>query len=972
MRLQRNWSAACCFGILALVATGAATAADSTKLDWSPWAELPVRPAFDRKARVMPLDTLAREIVETICGKEYFKFNLAANLTKEELSSPAMQPARSLFPGDKQKTFRATPLLMSWLLERDKWDDVPFLRCAHEELRKLLGLPIKNAASEFILFVSPRQVRESDGYHQHRQVLAEKQAAARGENEEFKFTGVDEKFNELFQAVSMWEQLDLHGMLDPESARAFVGELELAHSTWSRVEPKFQFGVNAGAGEANPLAQIQTQVEAARQALVKCVDLLDARDIRFTSLEPAAAEFARATADLAGVFAGLDERARQEAAAKQASAPGDAPRAALAQLAWESGQLRDAGRRLLASVYQNSDLLRVVPALNPAALEKDRDPADRSQPWLDLRTVLFATGLRQLGDYPETELVAMRSSFADLQRVYPERDARPNDFNTALAGFTGSLRKLGDEVTARIDRLALVGRDEELIQAVSYPALGAMRVEARYNRLNPFTLTWVILFVATLLLAMHAGMVRSKWLYAAGLTILFAGIAWSIYGFSMRVRITGWAPVTNMYETVIYVATLVPMMGLWFALLPATWPGLKRAWPLTGLPFGRSNEGDDAPVEASGKRRHDHEPKSSGSTVRWVMLLPRLALGALIFWMLAMAQYADGGQTVFGLLPTIDVGQTWPAFSKFITWIVGLAILMPTVWFGPRVLLTLALSPWAIPSTLRGQMKQIGTAVSARWPFTLIGAGVGFFLAVIAWYAPVLDKDFHPLEPVLRSQFWLLIHVLTIVASYAAGALAWGLGTITLGIYLFGTYREPALARVGLGGHGPSGGGGGMPGGAGFGGEKPHQPKRPPEITGEFAAFVYKAIQVAVVLLAAGTILGGVWADRAWGRFWGWDPKEVWALISLLVYLAILHGRYAGWFGNFGLCVGSVLGASAIAFSWYGVNFVLGVGLHSYGFGTGGQYEVGSAVLFSWLFLGAATVRYMRETRGSDPTIDEE
>ena len=96
--------------------------------------------------------------------------------------------------------------------------------------------------------------------------------------------------------------------------------------------------------------------------------------------------------------------------------------------------------------------------------------------------------------------------------------------------------------------------------------------------------------------------------------------------------------------------------------------------------------------------------------------------------------------------------------------------------------------------------------------------------------------------------------------------------------------------------------------------------------------------------MAAGTILGGLWADVSWGRFWGWDPKEVWALISLLTYLAILHGRYAGWFGDFGLAVGSVLGATAIVFSWYGVNFVLGVGLHSYGFGAGGQLEVGLGV----------------------------
>ena len=73
---------------------------------------------------------------------------------------------------------------------------------------------------------------------------------------------------------------------------------------------------------------------------------------------------------------------------------------------------------------------------------------------------------------------------------------------------------------------------------------------------------------------------------------------------------------------------------------------------------------------------------------------------------------------------------------------------------------------------------------------------------------------------------------------------------------------------------------------------------------------------VAVLLLAAGTILGGLWADVSWGRFWGWDPKEVWALISLLVYLAVLHGRFAGWFNNFGLVAGTVIGLSMIVMSW--------------------------------------------------------
>jgi hypothetical protein len=85
-------------------------------------------------------------------------------------------------------------------------------------------------------------------------------------------------------------------------------------------------------------------------------------------------------------------------------------------------------------------------------------------------------------------------------------------------------------------------------------------------------------------------------------------------------------------------------------------------------------------------------------------------------------------------------------------------------------------------------------------------------------------------------------------------------------------------------------------------------------------------------------------------------------LISFLVYLAILHGRYAGWFGNFGLIVGSTLGALAITFSWYGVNFILDTGLHSYGSGAGGQGYVISASIANILLLGAAAARYAVET----------
>ncbi len=178
----------------------------------------------------------------------------------------------------------------------------------------------------------------------------------------------------------------------------------------------------------------------------------------------------------------------------------------------------------------------------------------------------------------------------------------------------------------------------------------------------------------------------------------------------------------------------------------------------------------------------------------------------------------------------------------------------------------------------------------------------------------VLDPGIHPLVPVLRSNYWLTIHVLTITLGYAAFALSYGLANVTLTQY----FRR-ALSRRSL------------------------DPEFSVRIAG-MNLLTYRAMQFGVVLLAAGTILGGIWADYSWGRFWGWDPKEVWALICLLCYIVILHGRYAGWIGQFSFSAWTVVAFSSVVMAWYGVNFVLGVGLHSYGFSNGGFGVVGTAV----------------------------
>ncbi|KYG65002.1 cytochrome C biogenesis protein [Bdellovibrio bacteriovorus] len=192
--------------------------------------------------------------------------------------------------------------------------------------------------------------------------------------------------------------------------------------------------------------------------------------------------------------------------------------------------------------------------------------------------------------------------------------------------------------------------------------------------------------------------------------------------------------------------------------------------------------------------------------------------------------------------------------------------------------------------------------------FLVAGTLVAAFGLVIADFAPaVLDPTLQPLEPVLRSNYWLTIHVMTITISYAAFFLAFGLGDLGLFYYLRG--------------------------------EEKYQHQIRSVVTG-----IYRSIQIGVAFLAPGIILGGIWADYSWGRFWGWDPKETWALIALLGYLAVLHARYAGMIKNFGMVVTGIITFSLVIMAWYGVNFVLGAGLHSYGFGAGGIEYVSAFV----------------------------
>lgn len=208
--------------------------------------------------------------------------------------------------------------------------------------------------------------------------------------------------------------------------------------------------------------------------------------------------------------------------------------------------------------------------------------------------------------------------------------------------------------------------------------------------------------------------------------------------------------------------------------------------------------------------------------------------------------------------------------------------------------------------------------------FILGAAPVAILTLILADTQPaVLDSSINPLTPVLRDNFWLTVHVLSITSSYAAFALALGMAHIIL---LKGMLKQsvPNLLHT----------------------------------------YLYRVLQIGVLLIASGTILGGVWANYSWGRFWDWDPKETWALITFLCYLIILHGRIAGWWSGFGIAVGSVLAFNSVLMAWYGVNFILGKGLHSYGFGTGGYGFAAAFVGLEMLFLAAAAWHHFQKPSG--------
>jgi ABC-type transport system involved in cytochrome c biogenesis permease subunit len=186
----------------------------------------------------------------------------------------------------------------------------------------------------------------------------------------------------------------------------------------------------------------------------------------------------------------------------------------------------------------------------------------------------------------------------------------------------------------------------------------------------------------------------------------------------------------------------------------------------------------------------------------------------------------------------------------------------------------------------------------------VVSAGIGFITLIIAHHLALEGDTMEMMRAVLDTNFWLATHVVAVTVGYASTFVA---GFLALIYIVRGVFTKTLDAATGK----------------------------------SLARMIYGVVCFATLFSFVGTVLGGIWADQSWGRFWGWDPKENGALIIVLWNALILHLRWGGMIRERGLVNCAIFGNIVTSWSWFGVN-MLGIGLHSYGF---------TDAAFKWLVL---------------------
>ncbi|MDR0871026.1 MAG: cytochrome c biogenesis protein CcsA [Planctomycetaceae bacterium] len=655
----------------------------------------------------------------------------------------------------------------------------------------------------------------------------------------------------------------------------------------------------------------------------------------------------------------------------------------------------------------------------------------------------------------------IRSSFNSLAAGYLESSLRMDDFADALQI---TLRTAAGQVETLRSRFFTPDELEEdktreVLAKIAYPAAGTTAAEYRYFRLSPFFWMGVFATLSVFLTAFSllTGQIRYEWrihsidaaaaekegkeakeavlnretddtaappfsaeecLNWLAILMLFLAAGITFLGGAMRAWITGWAPVTNMYETIVLMAFCVMLLGLGFALSPYLAPVWRISWRFTAFPplskiFRLFTAKPKQPAETNGQQAmreaaeqfgvplgtaaagaepSDPEALKKQRTLVWqsALSIPRIILMVAVFFLLIQLSYREYAHQHGIFAAAVEMFR----MSDVIDWFVVVASIALLVWYIPRLILAgfaavfvlfrpaLAAQEEGIVSTANAESSKIsqpeisnnrtemgkvfqgeanvlqpGTDNSGqrflnrvrnqildRKLFVFVASVIALCAGSAAYFnTSQFSPDIRPLAAVLRSNFWLTVHVIAIIVSYAAGFAAWGISAAALGWIIFGRYQYFTA---------PNG----------------HTQVLLPAVSEMFALIIHRLIQIALVMLILGTVLGARWADYSWGRFWSWDPKEVWALITILVYAVILHGRIAQWYGKVGIMLGALFASIAVIITWYGINFVFKGSMHSYGGGenTGATYFLWGFIIVNifWGFL--AMLRYSTEAFGRE------
>ena len=850
-------------GILLAVVLSALTSSNALADEYSSLSTLPVLDS----GRVEPLSTAAIEAVKNICGTDSSTFSLdGAQLTGELSSDSADRITRYFINSGKTKKFSALELYMLWQLEPEVWEHIPFIECKNPDLRRLLGVPLLDKNGKALNYVSPRQASKSTILPEYRynlelQIQAEKRVGI-----EHQQSKLEKSIIKLFDAMELYRKITFYppASQNPRMACAPVVArlLQDQLASWG---PQLQSALSASADDA--VKQIPQTLSQYGETM-RMIFLADENDQNAQRMDRSLGTIVH----LIDLYSSTLDKAI-------GTLEKDSPLAAqLQKTKSDLGLIR-------YHLYDEGGLPGLVPSLNPDTIDLWRTPEDRLSAWLPI-TVLLYGDKTVLSGYPESKIDSFRKEWDKAVKATSSNN--PKDQAAAFAEIRTALKDLGRYADAKRDALLPEDRlDKQALAASRYPSTPKadklLQWEQTYYKTKPFDWSLIFSTLATVVcLALAFFPKRNKLVFAIPVVLLAIAVIYSGFGLGLRGYIMSRSPVANMFETIMFVSFMSGALGLILPLALAYPERMRQAWNDSRLQFS-------CPL-----KRY------------WLLQIIRWILAAILFYMMVFVSYGAGqGYAAVSLLPRQAYGAALPCVSDLLVWLSSLALLVIVVVYVPRTIIF----PFMMTRKHNDESNANEKPQISIVPL-LCASALTTLLTAAALHAPMFNDSLKNLMPILRDNFWLGVHVISIVGGYGTAMLAWALGAASLFAFTIGKYTTDESGAV-----------------------------VPPAITSTLSKLMYMCIPATIWLLAIGIILGGLWADVSWGRFWSWDRKEVWALISMFVYLIFVHARHWGWFKrnrDMTMALTSVFGALAILMAWYGVNYLLGSAMHGYASGSGG------------------------------------